>query len=126
MYLSGSFPISVNLPEGDLDLVFLTLHHPDNELNTLFSVMYKLCEISAMSDGLTSSTIKNVEFVNARTKLLHCSINNVGVDITVNQISALLTAAFLEDVDLHIGQNHLFNRSLLIIKVSLCFSLSMR
>jgi hypothetical protein len=61
--------------------------------------------------------IRNVEFVNARTKVTHCLINNIGVDITVNQIGALSSLVFLEEVDRMIGCDHLFKRSLLLIKV---------
>jgi DNA polymerase sigma len=62
-------------------------------------------------------TIRNVEFINARTKLIHCKINNVGIDITVNQIGALSAVLFLERIDSFIQNKHLFKRSLLLVKV---------
>ena len=48
-------------------------------------------------------TIRNVEFVNARTKLAHCLVNNISVDVTVNQIGSLLTLTFLEESELITG-----------------------
>jgi DNA polymerase sigma len=65
--------------------------------------------------------IRNVEFINARTKLIHCKINNLGVDITVNQVGALSAVLFLERIDSFIQNSHLFKRSLLLVKVCLSF-----
>ena len=70
--------------------------------------------------------IRNVEFVNARTKVAHCKINNLGIDVTVNQTSSLSSAAFLEEIDRLIGFNHLFKRSLILIKVCSNFSHSLK
>jgi hypothetical protein len=64
-------------------------------------------------------TIRNIEFINARTSLIHLIINNANVDVTINQIHALASATFLEEVDRNIGQNHLFKRSILLIKVKI-------
>lgn len=62
-------------------------------------------------------TLRNIEFINARTHVVHCMVDNTNVDITVNQIGALASAAFLEEADKCVGYDHLFKRSLLIIKV---------
>eukprot|EP00605_Chrysophyceae_sp_TOSAG23-4_P002963 GSChrysophyteH1.ASY1.ANO1.3265.1 assembled CDS len=61
-------------------------------------------------------TIRNVEFINARTKVCHCVVNNLGVDITINQAGALKTVVFIEECDTFIGKNHLFKRSVLLVK----------
>lgn len=66
----------------------------------------------------TEFTIRNIDFINARTKLLHCLINNVNVDITMNQLASILNLIFFEQIDEYIQQNHLFKRSLLLVKVS--------
>ena len=83
------------------------------------AVFNALCrEIAALEEDIASAyRIRNVEFINARIKLSKCYINNVGVDITVNQVGSLATLVFLEEVDRYIGQNNLFKRSLILIKV---------
>eukprot|EP01038_Epipyxis_sp_PR26KG_P004838 gene4838-6782_t len=140
----GSSSLKSYLPESDLDLVLLTPksttkplvsnssnvihiinnHNNDEKSNedtkTLSEIFNSLCqEICLKDDGKSNNphmTIRNVEFINARTKVAHCLVNNVGVDITVNQIGALISLIFLEEVDRVIGCNHLFKRSLLLIK----------
>jgi len=110
-----------------------------NEMQRLTSIFNSWCEeISDKEEGISSSSssssssdnnnssssssdmtmmIRNIEFVNARTKLAHCLVNNISIDITVNQIGSVITITFLEEVDRFIGYNHLFKRSLILIKV---------
>jgi len=71
-----------------------------------------------LGESNNAFAFRNVEFVNARTRLLNCTINNLSVDITMNRIGALATVILLDEVDRLIGQDHLFKRSLLLIKVS--------
>jgi DNA polymerase sigma len=110
-----------------------------NEMQRLTSIFNSWCEeISDKEEGISSSsssssssgsssgsdmmmTIRNIEFVNARTKLAHCLVNNISIDITVNQIGSVITITFLEEVDRFIGYNHLFKRSLILIKVCILF-----
>jgi hypothetical protein len=89
------------------------------DMEHVLNVFNALCrEIAATDDDKGFAfKIRNVEFINARIKLSKCYVNNIGVDITVNQLSSLSAIAFLEEADLCIGQNHLFKRSLLLIKV---------
>jgi DNA polymerase sigma len=125
----GSSAFKSYLPESDLDLVLLAPGSRNNreEIQCLTSIFNSWCdEIADKDEGKSSHgdmTIRNVEFVNARTKLAHCLVNNISVDVTVNQIGAILTLTFLEEADRLIGCNHLFKRSLLLIKVRTEFSL---
>lgn len=64
----------------------------------------------------SNMNIRNIEFINARTKVSHCVVNNLGVDVTINSIGALLTVLFIEESDRYIGKNHLFKRSILLVK----------
>ena len=142
----GSSLLKSYLPESDLDLILLCppLQHSDShssctsdgnhkshskssslrdDMQRLTCIFNSWCEeISDKEEGISrhnDMTIRNIEFVNARTKLAHCLVNNISVDITVNQIGSLITITFLEEVDRYIGYNHLFKRSLILIKVSL-------
>ena len=118
---SGSYTLRSYLPESDLDLVVLTKWGSQAaDTKTIFSIFNSLCqEITLQEDGQSLNQdmkIRNVEFVNGRTKVAHCVVNNVKVDITVNQIGAIASVTFLEEADRCIGQNHLFKRSLLLVK----------
>lgn len=119
----GSSSLKSYLPEGDLDLVLVapSSRSSREEIQYLTTIFNSWCdEIADKEEGKSSYpdfTIRNVEFVNARTKLAHCLVNNISVDITINQIGAILTLTFLEEADRLIGVNHLFKRSLLLIKV---------
>jgi hypothetical protein len=62
-------------------------------------------------------TIRNIEFRNARTRVAHCVVNNMDVDISVNQIFALASNIFLEECDRMIARNHLLKRSTILVKV---------
>ena len=85
----------------------------------ILQVFNAICqEIAAIEDEKAFPfQIRNVEFINARIKLSKCYVNNIGVDITVNQVNSLATLVFLEEADRLIGKNNLFKRSLILIKV---------
>lgn len=121
----GSSAFKSYLPEGDLDLILFSNNiAPHQEMVNLKCVFNALCdEVVYKEDGKSphqDMTIRNVEFVNARTKITHCIVNNIPVDVTVNHSSALISLLFLEEANKEIGMNHLFKRSLLLIKVSHC------
>lgn len=109
------------MPESDLDIVLFTRNRGDQgrDIEHILGVFNALCrEIALEEERSISFKIRNVEFINARIKLSKCYINNIGVDITVNQVGSLATLAFLEEADRAIGQDSLFKRSLLLIKVT--------
>ncbi|XP_038697415.1 uncharacterized protein LOC119995106 isoform X2 [Tripterygium wilfordii] len=49
-------------------------------------------------------------------KLVKCLVQNIVVDISFNQLGGLCTLCFLEQVDRLIGNNHIFKRSIILIK----------
>lgn len=53
-----------------------------------------------------------------RLQRIKCVVDNqVAVDIGANQVGDIATVALLEETDQLLGKNHLFKRSLLLIKV---------
>jgi hypothetical protein len=60
--------------------------------------------------------IQRIEFINARIKVVKCVINQTSLDITANQKSSLASATFLEEADRIIGREHLYKRSVILIK----------
>ncbi|XP_062017968.1 uncharacterized protein LOC133734351 [Rosa rugosa] len=53
-------------------------------------------------------------------KLVKCIVQSMIVDISFNQLGGLCTLRFLEQVDHYIGKDHIFKRSIILIKV-LCY-----
>ncbi|KAL2484939.1 PAP/OAS1 substrate-binding domain superfamily [Abeliophyllum distichum] len=60
--------------------------------------------------------VKDVQVINAEVKIVKCIVQNIVVDISFNQIGGLSTLCFLEKVDRLIGKDHLFKRSVILIK----------
>jgi hypothetical protein len=52
-----------------------------------------------------------------QVKLLKCLVDNIVVDISFNQLGGLFTLNFLEEMDMQIGSNHLFKRSIILVRV---------
>jgi DNA polymerase sigma len=128
---TGSFPLRSYLPESDLDLVIVSGgsslqgqgqggQGQGQEAALILAVFNSLCQTVLDADSGrgrdAAFVIRNVEFRNARTKLAHCVVNNLDVDITVNQLNALQSSLLLEEADRAIGGEHLFKRSLLLLK----------
>lgn len=125
----GSSSLKSYLPESDLDLVLITSKSStdsSDDIDYLREVFDSFCEeVSQKDRGLSKYTdmcIRNIEFVNARTKVAHCLVNNVGVDLTINQTGAIASIIFLDEADSIIGKNHLLKRSILLVKVNYTIS----
>ncbi|KAI7995156.1 hypothetical protein LOK49_LG11G00117 [Camellia lanceoleosa] len=58
----------------------------------------------------------SVDVTKAQVKIIKCLVENIVVDISFNQLGGLCTLCFLEEVDHLINQNHLFKRSIILIK----------
>lgn len=98
----------------------------------LVSVNKALCMVAAQTGCRRGSTpqnrgwphadenvkpeIRNVSFINARTPIVTMVVGNVVVDVTDNQGGSVAASALLEEADMLIQQNHLFKRSLLLLK----------
>lgn len=121
--LVGSSAIRCYLPEGDLDVVLFTQnddlksYSDADNLSILLKIFQALCSEIASPIRNSSFVIRNVEFINARTPLASCKINNINVDITVNQLGSILSATFIENMDILFERNHLFKKSILLVKV---------
>ena len=114
----GSFSSKTFLPRGKIDLcAFLTSVQSDS---WFVRVNEALC-ISSIGDNKTAKecvvNVRNVSFINSDVKVVKSIMNNVEVDISVNQISALYAQALLDKIDNFIGEKHLFKRSCILIKM---------
>lgn len=52
----------------------------------------------------------------SQVKLLKCLVDNIVVDISFDTLNGLCTVAFLEAVDRHVGREHLFKRSIILVR----------
>mmetsp|Transcript_23795 Transcript_23795/g.40515 ORF Transcript_23795/g.40515 Transcript_23795/m.40515 type:complete len:1333 (-) Transcript_23795:623-4621(-) len=114
----GSFCSRTFLPRGGMDLcAFLT---PVQSESWFVRVNEALC-ISSMADNKVAKenavNVRNVSFINSDVKVVKSIMNNVEVDVSVNQISALYAQALLDKINNFIGENHLFKRSCILIKL---------
>ncbi|XP_011010560.1 PREDICTED: uncharacterized protein LOC105115386 isoform X2 [Populus euphratica] len=64
--------------------------------------------------------VNDVQYIQAQVKVIKCSVKNIAVDISFNQMGGPFALCFLEQVDQVIGRDHLFKRSIILIK-AWCF-----
>uniref|UniRef100_A0A0D9XYH5 PAP/OAS1 substrate-binding-related domain-containing protein n=1 Tax=Leersia perrieri TaxID=77586 RepID=A0A0D9XYH5_9ORYZ len=108
----GSVPLKSYLPDGDVDITVLGNTALDN---TYIADVYNILQ-SEQQDSGAELEIKGLQFINAEVKLIKCVIENIVVDISFNQIGGVSTLCFLELADRKVGKNHLFKRSIMLIK----------
>ncbi|KAM7265696.1 hypothetical protein ACFE04_003379 [Oxalis oulophora] len=110
----GSVPLKTYLPDGDIDLTtFGGINIEDAFANDVCSVLEAQ---DHNNDNDSHFPVKDVQLIRAEVKLVKCLVQNIVVDISFNQIGGLSTLCFLEEVDRFIGKDHLFKRSIILIK----------
>ncbi|KAK3218962.1 hypothetical protein Dsin_012932 [Dipteronia sinensis] len=134
----GSVPLQTYLPDGDIDLTAFSKNKDltafsKNQVLTAFSKNQVLTSFSKNQDLKWASILKEVldnekerenaefcvkdaEIIHAKVQIVKCIVENIAVDISFNQLGGLCALCFLEEVDNLINKNHLFKRSILLIK----------
>ncbi|KAJ0246482.1 hypothetical protein HA466_0170150 [Hirschfeldia incana] len=113
IFTFGSVPLKTYLPDGDIDLTaFTTNQSLKDSWASLVRDMLEKEEKNVNAEF----RVKEVQYIQAEVKLIKCLVENIVVDISFNQIGGLCTLCFLEEADLFINQNHLFKRSIILIK----------
>ncbi|KAK2981819.1 hypothetical protein RJ640_010336, partial [Escallonia rubra] len=108
----GSVPLKTYLPDGDIDLTaFGGASVEDALVNDIVSVLEGEDQNKA-----AEFVVDDVQLIRAEVKVVKCIVQNIVVDISFNQIGGLCTLCFLEQVDRLIGKDHLFKRSIILIK----------
>ncbi|XP_055830174.1 uncharacterized protein LOC129899290 [Solanum dulcamara] len=108
----GSVPLKTYLPDGDIDLT--VFGSPIIE-ETLARDVLAVLQEEELKDN-TEYDVKDPQFIDAEVKLVKCIVRNTVIDISFNQLGGLCTLCFLEQVDRLVGKNHLFKRSIILIK----------
>ncbi|XP_015631106.1 uncharacterized protein [Oryza sativa Japonica Group] len=117
VFTFGSVPLKTYLPDGDIDV---TAFSDSEELkDTWANLVRDALEHEEKSEN-AEFRVKEVQYIQAEVKIIKCLVDNIVVDISFNQVGGLCTLCFLEEVDALISQNHLFKRSIILIK-AWCF-----
>ncbi|CAH2058611.1 unnamed protein product, partial [Thlaspi arvense] len=111
VFFFGSVPLKTYLPDGDIDLTILTPHEMEDDLATALRSVLE-AEVGVSSDF----SVTNVQYIPAQVKIIKCNVRNISVDISFNQMAGLSALCFLEHVDHIFGRDHLFKRSIVLIK----------
>lgn len=108
----GSVPLKTYLPDGDIDLTAF------GGLNVEEALANDVCSVLEREDQNKAAefVVKDAQLIRAEVKLVKCLVQNIVVDISFNQLGGLCTLCFLEQVDRLIGKDHLFKRSIILIK----------
>ncbi|CAI9781517.1 unnamed protein product [Fraxinus pennsylvanica] len=109
----GSVPLKTYLPDGDIDLTAFS--HDQNLKDTWASQVRDMLENEEKNEN-AEFHLKEVQYIQAEVKIIKCLVENIVVDISFNQVGGLCTLCFLDEVDNLIKQNHLFKRSIILIK----------
>ena len=64
----------------------------------------------------SSGRVRNVSFVPGQVKVVNCTINNISVDVSEVTHGPLACMKLYDNLDRRIGRNHLFKRSVILIK----------
>ncbi|KAK9056128.1 hypothetical protein SSX86_027217 [Deinandra increscens subsp. villosa] len=113
VFTFGSVPLKTYLPDGDIDLTAFS-----DSPNLKDSWASDVCNLLQSEEKNENAEfhVKEVQYIQAEVKIIKCLVENIVVDISFNQLGGLCTLCFLEEVDHLINHNHLFKRSVILIK----------
>ncbi|KAL8028110.1 hypothetical protein ABFX02_14G138200 [Erythranthe guttata] len=109
----GSVPLKTYLPDGDIDLTAFS--HDLTLKDTWANHVLDMLQNEEKNEN-AEFHVKEVQYIQADVKIIKCLVENIVVDISFNQVGGLCTLCFLVEVDNLINQNHLFKRSIILIK----------
>ncbi|KAJ0435268.1 putative polynucleotide adenylyltransferase [Helianthus annuus] len=113
VFTFGSVPLKTYLPDGDIDL---TAFSNNSALKDSWATEVRDMLETEEKNENAEFRVKEVQYIQAEVKIIKCLVENIVVDISFNQVGGLCTLCFLEEVDNLINQNHLFKRSIILIK----------
>lgn len=113
VFTFGSVPLKTYLPDGDIDL---TVFSEDQNLKDSWAKEVRDMLEREEKNEHAEFQVKEVQYIQAEVKIIKCLVDNIVVDISFNQLGGLCTLCFLEEVDNLINRNHLFKRSIILIK----------
>ncbi|CAJ2641694.1 unnamed protein product [Trifolium pratense] len=109
VFVFGSVPLKTYLPDGDIDLTVLCHESVEEDLPQA------VCNLLGSGEDLEYK-VKDIQHIRAQVKVVKCTVKNIAVDISFNQMAGLYALRFLEQVDEFVGKNHVFKRSIILVK----------
>ncbi|KAM3392162.1 hypothetical protein ACQJBY_013354 [Aegilops geniculata] len=108
----GSVPLKTYLPDGDVDITIITNTNLDD------SFVQDVCCLLAAEQSSEDAefALRDIQVINAKVKIIKCVVDNLVMDISFNQVGGVSTLCFLELVNKEVGKDHLFKRSIILIK----------
>ncbi|KAK4770568.1 hypothetical protein SAY87_031100 [Trapa incisa] len=113
VFTFGSVPLKTYLPDGDIDLT--AFRKNQNMKDSWAHHVRDILEKEEKNEN-AEFRVKEVQYIQAEVKIVKCLVENIVVDISFDQLGGLCTLCFLEEVDNLINQEHLFKRSIILIK----------
>ncbi|KAK6918236.1 hypothetical protein RJ641_016658, partial [Dillenia turbinata] len=113
VFTFGSVPLKTYLPDGDIDVTAFSKNQ--NLKDTWANLVRDMLESEEKNEN-AKFHVKEVQYIQAEVKIIKCLVENIVVDISFNQLGGLCTLCFLEEVDDLINHDHLFKRSIILIK----------
>ncbi|KAK4744763.1 hypothetical protein SAY87_011075 [Trapa incisa] len=113
VFTFGSVPLKTYLPDGDIDL---TAFSKNQNLKDSWAHQVRDILEGEEKNENAEFCVKEVQYIQAEVKIVKCLVENIVVDISFDQLGGLSTLCFLEEVDNLINQEHLFKRSIILIK----------
>ncbi|PFH37058.1 hypothetical protein BESB_035160 [Besnoitia besnoiti] len=121
VYRYGSFPLRTFLPDGDLDIGIITFNRHtgvlegEEESDALLAALLEAFQQERVKNN-KKFPVREASLVDAEVRILKCIVAGIAVDVSVNKVGGCCSLVFLELADRRIGRDHLFKRSVLLIK----------
>jgi hypothetical protein len=118
VYEMGLHSLRCFLPDDDITLsIYLCRGLESTWYSRLLEKLNKLTSELAVNHAENGIMIKNVRpLIENNEQHVQCTVGNTTIDIKANAKLDLCFIAFLEELDRKIGKNHLFKRSLLLVR----------
>ncbi|KAL4174785.1 hypothetical protein KRP22_006714 [Phytophthora ramorum] len=144
-FATGSYPMKTYLPGSDLDVCLLVPQELESSWYYIVTqalcvaggsggagTVLDVGNPGGATDGsgssspsgpgsgagalLLTNTVRNVSFINADVRVVKCTVDNIAVDFTANRVGALGAVRLLDAMAVRVGRQHLFKKSLILIK----------
>eukprot|EP00586_Coscinodiscus_wailesii_P022277 CAMPEP_0172505488 /NCGR_PEP_ID=MMETSP1066-20121228/186852_1 /TAXON_ID=671091 /ORGANISM="Coscinodiscus wailesii, Strain CCMP2513" /LENGTH=1192 /DNA_ID=CAMNT_0013282109 /DNA_START=388 /DNA_END=3966 /DNA_ORIENTATION=+ len=115
----GAYALKTFLPDDRMEVsATISLERESIFFVKMHELLSDAKSVATLEEGvIRGKDISNVGVDNYdESNNLKCKIGGVGLGISVNNLACLCEAAFLEHFDLLLGRQHLFKRSLLLLK----------
>jgi hypothetical protein len=115
---TGEFAIKCYLPDESSQIAFFI--HPEKQRSWVETVLYGLQQLSSQNNEMKSNSIHTLTDVTFHpygdVLSIICLVDGQRVNILVNDVKHLREAAYLEQCNTLVAKQHLFKRSLILLK----------